>query len=81
MKRIGFVLVVLMLAVSACVPAATPTPERIVETRVIERTVPVEKTVEVTKVIPTLTVIGPWAGAEMDQFLPVLKAAEKKLGV
>lgn len=61
MKRIGFVLVVLMLAVSACVP--------------------VEKTVEVTKVIPTLTVIGPWAGAEMDQFLPVLKAAEKKLGV
>jgi len=60
MKRIGLALVVLMLALSACVPAATPTPERIVETRVVERTV--EKTVEVTKVIPTLTVIGPWGG-------------------
>ena len=79
MKRIGSAWIALMLLLGACAPAATPTPERIVETRVVEK--PVEKTVEVTKVIPTLTVIGPWAGAEMDQFVPVLKAAEQKLGI
>ena len=30
---------------------------------------------------PTLVVIGPWAGPERDRFLPVLKAAEVKLGI
>jgi multiple sugar transport system substrate-binding protein len=29
---------------------------------------------------PTLTVIGPWSGAEMDAFLPVLEAFEDKTG-
>lgn len=29
----------------------------------------------------TLTVIGPWAGAEQDKFLPVLKAFEEKTGI
>lgn len=28
-----------------------------------------------------LTVIGPWSGPEMEQFLPVLQEAEKRLGV
>ena len=56
-------LVVLGLVLAAC---ATPTPQ------VIKETVVVTKEVEkvVTKEIPTLTVIGPWAGAEMDQFTP-----------
>jgi multiple sugar transport system substrate-binding protein len=36
---------------------------------------------EVEKEIgPTLTVIGPWSGAEMDAFLPVLEAFENKTG-
>ncbi len=67
-------LVVLGLVLAAC---ATPTPQ------VIKETVVVTKEVEkvVTKEIPTLTVIGPWAGAEMDQFTPVLAAAEEKLGI
>jgi len=29
----------------------------------------------------TLTVIGPWAGAEQEKFMPVLQAAEQKLGI
>ncbi|MDI6822844.1 MAG: ABC transporter substrate-binding protein [Bacillota bacterium] len=29
---------------------------------------------------PVLTVIGPWSGPEMEAFLPVLKAAEEKVG-
>ncbi|WP_203530642.1 ABC transporter substrate-binding protein [Thermaerobacter sp. PB12/4term] len=28
-----------------------------------------------------LTVIGPWSGAEMEQFLPVLEEAERRLGI
>ena len=36
---------------------------------------------EVEKEIgPTLTVIGPWSGSEMDAFLPVLEAFEDKTG-
>ena len=36
---------------------------------------------EVEKEIgPTLTVIGPWSGSEMDAFLPVLEAFENKTG-
>jgi len=29
----------------------------------------------------TLTVIGPWAGAEQEKFMPVLQAAEQELGI
>jgi len=32
------------------------------------------------KLPPTLTVIGPWAGAEMDAFLPVLESFERLTG-
>lgn len=31
--------------------------------------------------VPTLTVIGPWSGAEMDAFLPVLDAFKAKTGI
>jgi len=37
--------------------------------------------VQAAQVVFPLTVIGPWSGPEMQQFLPVLTAAEKKLGV
>ncbi len=33
-----------------------------------------------SKLPPTLTVIGPWAGAEMDAFLPVLESFERITG-
>jgi multiple sugar transport system substrate-binding protein len=59
----------LVLVLGACAPAP---PE------VIEKEVPKEVIVEV---LPPITVIGPWAGPEMEQFLPVLKAFEEKTGI
>jgi multiple sugar transport system substrate-binding protein len=33
------------------------------------------------KLKPTLTLIGPWSGAELDAFMPVLRAFEEKTGI
>ena len=33
------------------------------------------------KIPPTITVIGPWSGGEMDAFMPVLQAFEEKTGI
>lgn len=33
------------------------------------------------KIPPTITVIGPWSGAEKDAFMPVLQAFEEKTGI
>ncbi len=33
------------------------------------------------KIPPTVTLIGPWSGAEMDAFMPVLQAFEEKTGI
>jgi multiple sugar transport system substrate-binding protein len=33
------------------------------------------------RIPPTITVIGPWSGGEMDAFMPVLQAFEEKTGI
>ena len=33
------------------------------------------------KISPTITVIGPWSGGELDAFMPVLQAFEEKTGI
>jgi multiple sugar transport system substrate-binding protein len=71
------VLVVGILA--ACPP---PTPE-VVTVEVIKEVVvekPVVETVEV-EVLPPLTIIGPWSGAEAEPFMPVLEAFKEKTGI
>lgn len=44
-------LMLVVMVFSACAPAATPTPEKVVETVVVEKEKVVEKTVEVEKVV------------------------------
>ncbi|BAJ62494.1 ABC transporter substrate-binding protein [Anaerolinea thermophila] len=44
-------LMLVVMVFSACAPAATPTPEKVVETVVVEKEKVVEKTVEVQKVV------------------------------
>jgi len=84
MNRIVAVLVLLGMLLSACAPAAAPTPEKIVETRVVEVTKEVPKVVEV-EVTPTPSpdkvqiywYIGLGAGSQPAQ-IPLEKAFAEK---
>lgn len=75
------VLAVVLVGVAACAPAATPTPERIVET--VEVPVEVTKIVEVTPVaaVKPVTVMATWGGDEEAGFREVLDAFTEKTGI
>lgn len=71
------VLAVVLVGVAACAPAATPTPERIVET--VE--VPVVETVEVPVSRGVVTVLGVWGGQELDHFKEAVYPFTEETGI
>jgi alpha-glucoside transport system substrate-binding protein len=78
-------LTLLLLGIAACAPAATPTPEVIVETvevPVVETVeVPVEVTVEVPVARGVVTVLGVWGGAEFEAFSEAVAPFTEETGI